>query len=169
MSSTASPILGSSASVVEAQVEIMSPVTYLQAHAELGVLLCTDHCSAYTLQNYGEHLKRAHRVKEPLKTQIQAWVEAQNISERVTQPSHYRAPLPGLAILSGWKCNTSDCTFLTQSEQIIFRHGSSEHDLNCKPQQRERNAFCKVQMQALFAKSHPSVISDAARSELDLK
>ncbi|ERF71905.1 hypothetical protein EPUS_09389 [Endocarpon pusillum Z07020] len=159
MSSTSSPILSSSASVVNAHVTI-SPVTYLRAHADLGVLLCTEHCSGYTLQNYGEHLKRAHGVKGQLKKRIQEWVEAQHISERVTQPSHYQAPLPGLAILSGWKCNIDDCMFLTQSEQIIFRHGSSEHNLNCKRQQREGDASFKVQMQTLFTKSREYFIVD---------
>lgn len=70
MSSTASPILGSSASVVEAQVEIMSPVTYLQAHAELGVLLCTDHCSAYTLQNYDSSMGRGAKYLRTSHTAI---------------------------------------------------------------------------------------------------
>lgn len=77
------------------------PVSYLTTCPTVGILICTEHRTGYTLRNYLEHLNRAHGVKGNLKKRIMTWVESQNIAKEVASPSHYSAPLPGLQILSG--------------------------------------------------------------------
>jgi hypothetical protein len=139
MSRTSSPSFSSSASVVDAQLE-SPPVTYLQAYSEFGVLLCSEHRCCYTPFNYSEHLQRAHGLKGLLKKKVDEWVKSQNISDQVLRPSHYRARLPDLQILSGWKCNVGECMETSQSEEVLQRHGSSKHQLRSQRQQREGGA-----------------------------
>ena len=159
MSLSRSPKLSSSATLVNAQL-VLSLVAYLIPYPEFGVLLCSEHRCCYTTRNYQEHLLRQHGVKGPLKKKIESWVKAQNIPDQVRQPSHYRPPLPGLSILSGWKCNVGDCIELSQSEEILQRHYSAKHHLRSKPQQRAGSAYSEVKIQVLFAQSKQYFIVD---------
>lgn len=59
--------------------------------------------------------------------------------------------------------------FLTQSEELVFRHVSTEHDLKSKKQQRENEAIAKVSMQKLFAKSREYFIVDPTLKQQPLQ
>ena len=63
------PTLSRSNLVVDVQ-DVSPPVTYLCVLLATGVLLCTKHRCCYTLDNYHEHLKRAHGVKGLFKKRI---------------------------------------------------------------------------------------------------
>ena len=139
------------------------PVSYLQLFPSQGFLICTYHQSAYTLQNYQEHLRRLHYPSRSLKKQIIRWIAASNVAETVIQPQHHRARFAALPVLTAWQCQAPRCDYITTSRQRRFQHQSSKHGLNSKRKQREAECDREIQVQTLFVKTRRYFIIDPAK------
>jgi superfamily II DNA helicase RecQ len=152
-SRSSSPSLSVAALVVNEQFEpSVSPVTYLRALPQNGVILCTEHQNCYTIQNIHRHLHEKHAVKAQLWKDIKTWIQAQDIAEAVSHPLDYSPFIQGLSHSIGYVCNTGECTDRTTSEELIQRHVSKVHGVDSRRKQRERRVYSKVVLQRFFAK-----------------
>jgi hypothetical protein len=143
------------------------PVRYLRAITQYGVILCTEHRTAYTPQNILEHLRQAHSVKGTLKKVITEWLAQQHFARDVSNPRHYSAPIHGLELLSGWTCHIGECQEISQSRAFMLRHCRQEHGLNSQEKVKRASAISNVSIQKWLAKSkayfivNPSVSQDS--------
>jgi len=134
--------------------------TFLRAISELNAIICRHCNSAYSKTNITEHLLRRHYLKGHAMKEAKGWIEGLNLSDSVTLPKHYSAPIEGLSIRKGWVCNVSSCLFVSLSTEVIERHISKEHGLDTKVKRREKDAILSTSLQRFWAKPPTLIIVD---------
>src|SRR3954469_22713254 len=90
---------------MEATVDVSPLPGYLRAEYYFGVIVCTEHRTAYTPANLINHLVHAHHLKGLQKKSVKSWLTEAPFSSSVREPPHHSAPIAGLQILKGWACN----------------------------------------------------------------
>ena len=97
--------------------------------SDFNLLLCVEHKTCCTLDNYENHLVNVHRIKGAAKRTICQWVREHNLSNEFTVPENYTPPIDGLQIVSGYHCSDDVCGYLTTSLHLITQHVSHEHGM----------------------------------------